>query len=938
MGLPREAGLLLTIAILAHLQSALAGAVLIGTAPIPADGTTASEVRVYVERCPANMRARVKTDAGKVSSVASGADCVVTFTWQPPAVTTPSLLPLTVQVQSDEYTVQIPVVPPFAGEITLSFEPAAIGPGETATIKVKPSGTSPIAADRRRFNLAASVGTVGSPVPLGDGTYAARYTAPKSLPGPIMVAITAADASAPAVQGIGGLPITLKKTVTLDAPVGSTSVLTLGTRQYGPFKASSKNKVSFDAELDPRYPKGRITTILADTSRTEKEVPMPSVPQEGQLVFLPMPASVVAGTSLPVRVAALGPDGKAQVVSGMQLTASGGTLAEVTPNGTVIAGTLLAPAAAQEITLGATWNGLTTNRTLKVLAPLPSMTLTAEPADLPKAGGTVKVQARVKDGSGTSVAGRAPSIVVEGAKASGKVTDNKDGSYGTSVTGSSSTQSVSVHGAPQIDVSSLAPARILAWAVSGTVLSDGKDSTSLTLVAVDAYDLPVPNVEFALAVPYGDGSLPPSVKSDARGIAHVSYRSGVTPGLQTLRIQAAGLTTELPLFQIGSRMFVTLAPGGGPDHQAALDRWRRAAPTLVIIREGVFPPSGPPVSLQMSATPGYTTPGGTIAVQVRLADEGGLGAAGQKVMVSGGAAAVGPITDSRNGSYSFTLTLPAGVDGPITVNAAAGLATASLELPTLAQASRAGGGLTATSENSSSSRASTSSAPRRANKDGPATGRFGGTIVNTRGPYVQDTDGGGGLANASTEAPDSGFFGLGLHGTYGLDAGPGRVVFGGEARFMANLYTVNANNVVLIPRDITLGGRYLHPVADNLRVGGGLDLHSLTAPYYVYADAGRTSANLAVGAWTGARLVGELDVDLPTGLHFKSELGQSFLTGPSATHLGAALDAPMGDMPVAFRAALSWDYHYLAATELGATGTVDEHVLALQLGATYVLD
>ncbi len=930
--------MLLTISFLAHMQAAFAGAVVIGTAPLPADGVTASEVRVYVERCPANMRARVKADSGKVSGVASGADCVVSFTWQPPAVTTASKLPLTVQVQSEEYAVQVPVVPPFQGEIALSFEPLFVSPGGTATIKLKPSGTSPVAAERRRFTLTASVGTVGAAIPLGDGTYAARYTAPKTMTGPIMVAVTASDAAAPAIQGIGGLPITLKKTVTLDAPSGSNNVLTVGTRQYGPFKASSKNKVSFDAELDPRYPKGRLQTILPDTSRAEKEVPMPTVPQEGQLVFLPMPASVVAGSRIPVRVAALGPDGKPQVVSGLQLTTTGGTFSEVSPNGTMASGTLAAPDAGQELTIGATWNGLTTNRTLRVLAPLPSMTITAEPADLPKSGGTVKVTARVKDGSGTSVAGRVPSLLVEGAKGSGKVADNKDGSYTTSLTSASSTDRARVHGSPQIDTSSLAPASILAWPASATVLSDGKDGTSITVVAVDAYGLPVPNVEFALAVPHGDGSLPPSITSDSRGIAHVTYRSGVTAGLQTLRVDAAGLSTELPLFQIGSKMFVTLAPGGGPEHLAMLERWSKATPTLTLIREGVFPPSGPPVELQISATPGYTTPGSALAVQVRLADEGGLGAAGQKLQVSAGAAAVGPITDSRNGTYSFTVTLPAGQDGPVTVKAAAGLALATLEIPTLAQASK-GGAAVVSSSDGGSSRAGSSSArtPSRARVEGPAAGRFAGTLVNTRGPYALDTDGGGGIANAATASPDSGFFGVGLHGTYGLAVGPGRVVFGGAARFTANLYTVNATNVLLIPRDITLGGRYLHPVAENLRVGGGVDLHTLSAPYYLYADEARTSAVMAAGAWTGARLVGELDLDLPTGLHLAAELGQSFLTAPAATHLGAIVDVPLGDAPVAFRAGLSWDYHYLPTTDIGAVGTIDEHVLALELGATYVL-
>jgi hypothetical protein len=163
------------------------------------------------------------------------------------------------------------------------------------------------------------------------------------------------------------------------------------------------------------------------------------------------------------------------------------------------------------------------------------------------------------------------------------------------------------------------------------------------------------------------------------------------------------------------------------------------------------------------------------------------------------------------------------------------------------------------------------------------------------------------------------------------------MVFGGDARFGANLYTVNGANFLAIMRDITAGARYLHPVMDNLRVGGGADFHTLTAPYYTYTSEDRVAADLAVGSWTGFRLVAQLDVDLPSGLHMSADLAESFLTAPAGTHLGAIVDVPMGDAPVAFRAGLAWDFHYLPTADLGAVGTIEEHVIAAQLGATYVL-
>ncbi len=938
---------------------AYAGAVLVGTAPLPADGATTSEVHVYLEKCGGSVRARVKAESGKVAGVTTGADCVVTFSYTPPSVSAAKTLPVTVQAQSEEYTVQVPVVPPFAGDVAVTFDPPVIAAGGTATIKVKPSGTSPVAVEQRRFALTASVGTVDPPVPLGDGTYAARYTAPAKLTGPVMVAVTVADAAAPAIQGWAGLPVTVKQTVTFDAPSASVNVLTLGGKKYGPFKADTKNHVAFEVELDPRQPVGHLQTVNTDTSKAEKDVPMPNVPQQGQLVFLPMPASVVANPSapLPVRVLALAPTGEAVSASDLKLTASAGTIGAPGPDGKVMAGLFTSPASGQDITLTANWNGLVASRKLRVLNPLPTMTLAADPADLPKGGGSVKVVARLKDAGGTALAGRAPTLVADGGTMSGKVADNKDGTYGSSVSGTSKTERIRVYGTPPMDVSSLAPARILAWAGSPSVTGNGLDGTAITLVAVDAYDLPVPNVEFKLSVPKGDGVLPPSVKADARGIAHATYKAGTTAGLQTLHIEGGGLWTEIPVFQVGQKQFLAPAPGGGAAHLAALERWQHASPTLTVVREGVIPPSGPPADMQISTTPGYTTPGAAILVQVRINDDNGVGVAGQKLQVSAGGASIGPITDGRDGTYSFTAQLAAGKDGPLKVTVAAGTAITSLELGTLEQAggkaaasasteSRStggGGGFGGFGGGSSGGGSSTTvnkprPAPVNNNGGEPAAGRFGGGLVNLRGPYASTTTGGG-LAGASLDSPGTGFWGLAVQGHYGLPVGDGRLVFGANGRFSANIYDVNGESFLVILRDITAGGRYLHPVADGLRAGGGLDIQSLSAPYFQYTDESRQAAELAVGSWFGVRVAGQLDVDLPSDLHASVDLAETFAWAPAATHAGALVDIPLGSAPAAIRLGLAWDWHYFSATTLGGDeGTgIDEHIMTAQVGAVYVL-
>ena len=936
------------LAILVSILPAYAGAVLVGTAPLPADGTTASDVRVLVEACPKNTRARIKVESGKVANVTTSPECIVSFTWTPPATPAPKSLPVTVQVQSEEWQVQVPVAPPFAGDVGLSFDPPVIAAGATATVKIKPSGTSPVAQNSRRMVLTASVGTVDPAVPLGDGTWSARYTAPKTLTAPVMVAITAADAASPSIQGWAGLPVTMRKSVTFDAQTGSVNVLNVGGKQYGPFKADAKGKVTYELELDPRYPVGRLQSVNADTSRTEKEVPMPSVPQQGQIVFLPMPASIAVDPAapLPVRVVALAPNGDTVPATGVVMTASAGTLGAPAPDGKVTTAAFTTPPNAQEVTLGATWNGVVATRRLRILAPLPTMTLAADPADFPKGGGSVKVVARLKDAAGVALSGRAPSITADGASISGKVTDHKDGSYSVSVSGSSKLDRARVYGTPPMDVSSLAPARLLVWAGSPTVVGNGLDSTSLTLVAVDAYDLPVPNVEFKLSVPRGDGVLPASVKADARGIAHANFKAGTTAGLGTIHVEAAGLMVELPIFQVGKKQFLTVESGGPAAWSASLEKWRHASPTLTIVRDGVVPASGPPADMQISSTPGYTTPGANIAVQVFIVDDNGLGVAGQKLQIGAAPATVGPITDSRDGNYKFNVALPAGTDGPLKITVAAGLAITALELPTLEQAGGARATATVVAESKPSGFGGGSSGtigvkkpagPARSGNGEPARGRFGAGLANTRGPYSLTSDGGGGLANAATEAPGAGFFGLGAHADFGVPVGPGRVAFGLDGRMTANVYSVNGEGFLVLVRDVTVGGRYLHGVAEGLHVGGGVDLQSLSAPYYTYTDEFRTAANLAVADWLGVRVVGELNVDLPSELHLELDVAETFAWAPAGTHVGALLDVPLGEAPVAFRAGVAWDWHYLPTTDLGAAGTIDEHILGLELGVVYVL-
>ena len=48
------------------------------------------------------------------------------------------------------------------------------------------------------------------------------------------------------------LPVTVKRSVSFDVKPGSSNVLKVGSRSYGPLVAAPSGKVAFDIDLDPR--------------------------------------------------------------------------------------------------------------------------------------------------------------------------------------------------------------------------------------------------------------------------------------------------------------------------------------------------------------------------------------------------------------------------------------------------------------------------------------------------------------------------------------------------------------------------------------------------------------------------------------------------------------------------------------------------------------
>ena len=674
--------------------------------PALGDGRTTTTVQLYLPDGIANERFKLKPDEGRAGQITVGANGLISFGYTPLRVTKPKTVGFTLARKggtAGEDRFEIALVPPYAGDLELRFDPPELlAGGDSALVRVTPSGDTPQAGDARRFLLTASAGELAAAMPAGDGTWVARYTPPATVDGPRTVIVTAADAAAPdLIYGWAALPIRVKQSVSVSVPPDANTILTVGDKQYGPLQASPAGTVAFDVELDPRQPTGSVQAVDSTGNSSNLHIDLPQ-PEYGRIGFLPFPAGIPAdpvNTVLPVRVVATDLTGQPLRASIPKLHASVGQLGTVETSSVpgVYVAQYTPPSDAGEVTFTAELDGATVTTKVELLPPMTRLRLSAEPAELPEGTRDFTITARVQDSGGASISGSMPKFDVEGAAVRVRMKDNNDGTYTGTYRLNSGVESVSVLGVPPLEASGLPPYRLLVWPRQSAIPAGGGGSLPVTIAALDRYGLPVPNVDIKLAVPVGDAALPANTKTNEQGLIIAKMVAGETPGLVTLRAEAAGLVAETPIFQVAEgQLAPPVQPGGNTDQLGALALWRSAVSTLTVAKEGTAPDAGPPAMVQMVTVPPFTTPGAAILVTVRVSDATGMAMPGLEVELNASLGTIGALTDNGDGSYNVPVQLPPGQDGPITLTAKAGDITSPLLLPTLAQAGNsavaAGGG------------------------------------------------------------------------------------------------------------------------------------------------------------------------------------------------------------------------------------------------------
>jgi hypothetical protein len=612
--------LLPCIAVLVALTAAtpaLAQAIALPTGPLVGDGATPATLQVLA---PAGTRIKASASKGQVLSVIPNASGHV-ITYVPPPVGERTDMSITAAVRGagirQDLDIKLVVVPSWNGTFSITMDPSSVGAGESATVKVRPSSPGPITG-QRSLRIAVSDGTIGALVPGGDGSWVGRYTAPRTLDAPLRPVFAVVDAAAPTTfVDAEVLPLTVTRSITLPAPAGSTNLLRVGSREYGPVKASAGGEVTFEVELHPDRSEGTLTSSVDGTTPTTTTPKLPlDVPPS--LVVAPLPDKAGGGTVLHVPIACRMGPGTPCAPSQVDISVTGGTAGTPVARGELLVVPWTLPDTGTSTLTAKAGVSVATAKVSTVPSPN-TLTLSSDPKALSDDVTTADITARAKDPAGKSVIGRIPGFEVSNSRLMRRPVDNRDGTYTGSWRLNSDAPWLEVLAWPKLDGTGLVPQRLVAWPVVSSMTADGASAITLVVVAEDAVGMPVPNVPLELAVPQGDANLPPTIKTDANGIARVPLKVGVEPGLVELRVQGAGLETAALLWQNAPGTPAPVLPpvGTQPDLEA-LARWQErvpslfigksAAPVVVAVAPVVVPTPGTPIpGTPVPGTPGTPT-------------------------------------------------------------------------------------------------------------------------------------------------------------------------------------------------------------------------------------------------------------------------------------------------------------------------------------------
>lgn len=607
-----------------------ADAELLGVAPIPADGETASVLRFQADGLSPADSVKIKADGGSVEDLTIGTDGTGTFRLIPDRLEAAGEVPLVIRIKgaggTTESRATVPVRPADAGPVSLRFDPPAITLGEgSVLVRILPP-PGPVSDAEERLLVHASLGTLEAPVQGSGGEWLARWTPPAAIKGSTIVVFTAARASSPEqVAGWAGLPLRLRQSVTFAGPPGSDNVVLHGDQRLGPVTASPAGTFALEVAIDPRSAEATVQSTPKVGKPVEQRVRL-SVADSPTHAFVALPPALLADPRRPYRllIAVAQPNGDPGEEA-PRLSASSGSLGSVEETDQdglfAVEWTPTAEGTKVQFTAEVGGRSVTVERPL-VAAPL-RISATGAAG---KARDSYVVTATVTGTDGRPVKGKAPLLEGTGGTRAGAPKETAPGRFQATFTLAPRSPALRLRAeSSALKASGLPPAALLIDP-SAEALRPG-EVLPMRIVAVDALGLPVPKVTLRLSVPQGDGTVPPTAITNERGVAVISYKAGAGVGLVRLRAEGAGLEVERSLRQ-GSAPWAAVALGG-PLALEASRRWAETAgwlsydrpPPVVAKARSAAPAAGSAASPWSTPAPAEPIPAEPIPADADADDE-----------------------------------------------------------------------------------------------------------------------------------------------------------------------------------------------------------------------------------------------------------------------------------------------------------------------------
>ena len=697
-----------------------------------------------------------------------------------------------------------------------------------------------------------------------------------------------------------------------------------------PSKPQAETHLVFAVVDLTRPEQGRaLKTLVVDNAPEGSQPPLLIAPLGGG-------SKLPRGTTLEVWVAA--PQGGSPVIEGAEGSSQGGgwTRFEVP-----------SPSEGTSWTLSTSSGEATDSLKATLVSGLPRVTLSSDPPTLGENTRSLKVTATVADAQGAPMARQRMSFQADKLSAQGGYRDNRDGTYTQAYSVSSKVDRARVTASVKATATGSPVARVLTFAPEPTLLADGSSKTTVTVVAVDRFGLPVPSVKLELKAPLGDGTLKPAATTDANGLAVVEYVAGTSPG--PVRIEAStedGVLGEAVLWQRASGEGPwPLIPSGDAQVRQATATWQAAVPSVQLLHiEGKV---GLPAVMAVSSTPEFTTPGAAVLVSVKLLDSAGMPVAGRKLKVTTSTGSVGSVSDNGDGSYLVPIQLAAGKDGPLDITVTTGGLSEKIWVPTMESL----GGVAAVNADgtvkdkpaeavaSNTGEGSKGRAPRGGGSTEAGLMKLRVTGVDMAYDVSIRSPGG----NAAPLRTSTGRgLPLGVAAT-GLQAElfPTRGKLGLAVDSRLGAWRMGWSNGVEDETTVAwvyptaFEGRFRQPLGDSpLKLHAGVGAEVTNAVMFQYVDTLHASVEpVSAAVWGGRVALGmELDTRL---VDLRVDAAEAFGPLPIASHVGAALDLDVLPGPVflSLTGDADWQHFTVDAGKAGQSGELVVRGRQLAVGA-----